>query len=330
MRTAYSRPLRGVLLAAFACLAFARLSTGQSPKPTVFTSDIDHFWEAYDSVRSSRDTLQQLRFIQELYIDRGTPGLHAFMQSRGYTASHWLKIIRAYPRFWASIRPNTLAVKSKVPEIESSIQRLRTLYPGLKEAKMYFTIGGLNTGGTTLEDKVLIGTEIATGNAATDVSELPGHWLAGVFKEQSAENLVSLNVHEYVHTQQHHGQDYTPNLLAQAIGEGACDFIAELATGKTLQRNYLTYGRAHEAALKERFRQDMFGRNFGQWLYNGSHAEGVADLGYFMGYAICKAYYRQATDKRQAVKDIIELDLMDTTKVEAFLKRSGYYAGPLR
>jgi uncharacterized protein YjaZ len=33
-----------------------------------------------------------------------------------------------------------------------------------------------------------------------------------------------------------------------------------------------------------------------------------ADLGYFIGYKIVKSYYKQATDKEQAIKDIIEMN----------------------
>jgi hypothetical protein len=47
-----------------------------------------------------------------------------------------------------------------------------------------------------------------------------------------------------------------------------------------------------------------------------------------MGYAICGAYYRQATDKQQAIRDIIELDYADTSATEQFLKRSGYITEP--
>jgi hypothetical protein len=65
---------------------------------------------------------------------------------------------------------------------------------------MYFTVGGLRSGGTTIDDMVLIGSEIATGNASTDVSEFPNKWLEGVFKNQKADNIIPLNIHEYVHT----------------------------------------------------------------------------------------------------------------------------------
>jgi hypothetical protein len=289
----------------------------------VLTSDIDNFWIAYDSIQTTTDSLKQLNFIQTLYIDKGTKGLKAFMVLRNYNAKLWVALIHKYPKFWNSIRPNTLTVKSYAAEIEKSIVRFKELYPDLKEAKMYFTVGGLRSGGTTMNDMVLIGSEIATGNASTDVSEFTNNWLAGVFKNQQADNLVNLNIHEYVHTQQKSGDPKT--LLGQAIKEGACDFIMELVIGKQIQNNYIVYGREHESTLKEDFKVEMLSANYSNWLYNGSTAKTVGDLGYFMGYSICKAYYNNAPDKKRAIKEIIELNYSDSTAVEGFLKRSNYY-----
>ncbi len=310
----------------FVLLTLSLLSAGQSSRPTVFTSDIGNFWRAYDSLQTTKDSVQQVRMIRDLYIAKGTEGLKAFMEARDYTAEGWVDLIRKYPRFWRSIRPNTLTVRSKAKEIEKSIQALKKLYPALKEAKMYFTIGGLRSGGTTMKDMVLIGTEIATGNAATDVSEFPDNWLAGVFKSQETNNLVPLNIHEYIHTQQN-GE--AQNLLGQAIKEGACDFITELVMQQPLQSNYLQYGRQHEAELKEPFKQQMFTTAYYNWLYNGSAAQTMADLGYFMGYAICKAYYTHAADRKKAISEIIELNYADSTAVETFLQKSAYYDTPL-
>lgn len=61
------------------------------------------------------------------------------------------------------------------------------------------------------------------------------------------------------------------------------------------------------------------------WLYNGSQKGEDADLGYFIGYEICKSYYRQAKNKKQAIKDIIELDYSNDKAVELFLIKSRFY-----
>jgi hypothetical protein len=177
-----------------------------------------------------------------------------------------------------------------------------------------------------MNDMVLIGSEIATGNALTDVSEFPNKWLEGVFKNQQADNIVPLNIHEYVHTQQIGNPQ---NLLGQAIKEGACDFITELVIGKLMQNNYIVYGREHDAELKEQFKFEMFTTAYTNWLYNGSTSKTVADLGYYMGYTICKSYYNNSTDKKKAIKEIIELNYSDSTAVEDFLKRSNYYTEPI-
>ena len=183
-------------------------------------------------------------------------------------------------------------------------------------------MGGLRSGGTVQDHMVLIGTEIATGTPQTDVSEFADKWLASVFAQQTLDRVVALNVHEYVHTQQG-GEGST--LLAAALREGACDFVAELATGQPEQSAYTVYGRAHEAEVRAAFKQEMFGAERHNWLYNGSSARQVADLGYYVGYAIHQAYYQRARNKRQAVRDIIELNYADEAAVEAFLARSGYY-----
>ena len=84
--------------------------------------------------------LQQMNFIQSLYINKGTPGLKAFMLARNYNAQLWVALIRKYPKFWNSIRSNTLTVKTYAArEIEKSIAKFKELYSDLKEAKMYFT-----------------------------------------------------------------------------------------------------------------------------------------------------------------------------------------------
>ncbi|GAB3306178.1 hypothetical protein GCM10027348_36490 [Hymenobacter tenuis] len=296
---------------------------GQSAsKQKVFTEDVDRFWVAYDSVQTTTDRTKQLVYINNLYIKPGTEGLVAFMKARDYSPELWVDLINQLPKYWASIRPNTLAVKSQTKDIEKSIRRFKRLYPELREASMYFTVGGLRSGGTVEGNKVLIGTEIATGTALTDVSEFKNPWLATVLKEQTLDNIVPLNVHEYVHTQQHGGD---ASLLGQSLKEGACDFVTELVMRQPLRASYLTYGAAHEKELREAFKQEMFSSLYSHWLYNGAIYSATPDLGYFMGYAINKAYYKQAKNKRHAIKDIIELEYANPDAVERFVKQSGYY-----
>jgi hypothetical protein len=301
-------------------LVFASAFSQKSAK--IFTSDIDNFWVAYDSIQKTNDHTQKLALIKKLYTDKGTPGLKAFMKARDYNDTVFVNIIEKYPKFLNSIRPNTLTIKTKTNEFEASIIRLKEIYPDLKEAEMYFTIGGLNSGGTVSGNKVLVGAELATGLPSTDVSEFQDDWIKEVFANQSLDNIVSLNVHEYIHTQQTGDRR---RVLSQSIKEGACDLIAELVMNKPLERKYLSYGTAHAAEVKDLFKKEMFTGNFANWLYNGRKKGESADLGYYIGYEISKSYYENAKDKKQAVKDIIELNYDNDKAVEEFLTRSKFF-----
>ena len=55
-------------------------------------------------------------------------------------------------------------------------------------------------------------------------------------------------------------------------------------------------------------------------IFQGDRAKGrPADLGYYVGYKICESHYKQAADKKAAVRAILEIkDFKD------FLKASPY------
>lgn len=292
------------------------------------TADVDTFWSAYDSARTTTDSLQQLRILQTRYIERGTPGVRAFMAAKGYTAEDWVGAIRRYPRFWASIRPNTYRAKDAAQGFAPYLAKLRALYPALRPATIYVTVGALESGGTTQDSAVLIGAELVTGTPETDISEFPPGmhaFLMRLYGTRPLTNILPLNVHEYVHTQQ---RGIGQTVLARAIREGSADWITELVTGTRLPLPYMTYGPAHEAELRDTFRAQMFTPLIRNWFYNQTSTDPkhVPDLGYYMGYAIARRYYERAPDKRQAVREMIELPFDDDAAVEAFLGRSGYYA----
>lgn len=287
----------------------------------IFTSDIDNFWIAYDSVKTTTDTTKQKEFIQKLYLDKATNGLKDFIIVRQHSAKRHLNNILKNPKFWASVKPHTLQIKSYTPDIENVMIKFKMLYSNFKQPDVYFTIGCLNSGGTTTRNKILIGSEIAVADSTVDATEV-GSWLSGVFKLNTS--VLSMVAHELGHTQQNGN---SANLLGNCIKEGACDFITELLLDKPIQSPYMTYGKANEKMLWELFQKDMYRQETKEWLYNGGQASiGKADLGYFIGYVICKSYYENASDKTKALKQIIELNYSKKS-VAKFLKKSKYFGG---
>lgn len=288
----------------------------------IFTSDIDHFWMAYDSVQPIKDKSRQVDIMQSLYIDKGTAGLKEFMKLRPFDAEKLMEAINKYPLFWRSIRNNTLTIPPQIPTIKTYLKKFKKVYPDMRPANVYFTITAVRAAGVTQDSTILIAAEISMGDQHTVVSEFPDSRLANFFKPKPAVDIIPIVIHEYVHAQQ---KTESKTLLGQCIYEGACDFITELVLNKQLKQSYLIYGRKNEQELKAQFKKEMYGEDFSNWLYNGTTTKTMGDLGYFMGYAICQSYYHRAKDKQAAINQIIQLNYADGAAVKKFLEESGYY-----
>lgn len=320
----------GLLLAA--CLVAGACSNEPlgTHGPVVVDTDVAHFWEAYDLIVATRDTARQAHLLDSVFLERGTPGLAAMMERRAYTPTSYLDAIRAYPEFWASVRPLTLRSQGYAAEIEAATRRLRELYPPLRPARVYFTVGALMTPGMTLDDVVFIGSELAMADSSVVTHEFPprlGENLRAYFDTNPIRSLAFLNVHEYVHTQQ---GPFGSDLLAVALQEGVAEFVATLTTGQDSPTPAVAFGEENERAVRERFAQEMFSPNVNDWLYNDfSNDFGVRDLGYYVGYAIAEAYHQQTEDGRRAVAELIELDYQDPAAVRSVVDASGYFERPM-
>ena len=80
-----------------------------------------------------------------------------------------------------------------------------------------------------------------------------------------------------------------------------------------------------------KFEQEMFYyNNINNWLWSNSKNEfDVRDLGYYVGYQISENYYNQAKNKKQALKELIDLDFSNEKQFNDFIKKSNYFSKPL-
>jgi hypothetical protein len=311
------------------CLVACQKNANSSSE-NIVTADIANFWEAYDLISSTQDTTLQYKYLDSLFLQKGTAGLKGIIQARNYTAADYINAIHNYPKFWASIRNNTLRTDEFVVELNAGIEKIRVLYPELKPAKIYFTIGALLTGGTYLDSLVLIGSEIAMGDKNTETSEFPEETRAGrraYFDSNPINDLVLLNVHEYVHTQQN---ELVHNLLSYCLHEGIAEFVSTTAMGVPSAVPAISFGKQNDQ-VRKKFEQEMFyGNNVSQWLWSDAPNEfGVRDLGYYIGYQMSELYYLQATDKQAAIKTLIELDYTNEVEIENFVNQTGFFSDSL-
>jgi len=276
----------------------------------IITADIDNFWSMYDVYKTSGS----IEDISKLYFDKRSPGLDAFTKVRHINAAEMQKVLKLFPKYIESIRSNTLKLEGIKEKLKGYFLKLREIYPDVYYPDIYFTIGCFNTGGTVSGRMLLIGAELMCADDDSPKDEL-STWLKGNIG--NIENIEQIVMHESIHTLQ---SSNPKTLLGAAIREGACDFIASMVTGNELGSAHYVYGRKYEKGLWKEFKKEMNGTDNSRWLYSGDKSIGrPSDLGYFMGYKICEAYYENTEDKKQAVKDIIEVQDFET-----FLKKSGY------
>lgn len=303
--------------------------TLEEKQSNVITTDIDNFWTAYDLVIQETDSLKQIELIDSLYIQKGTFGLQKIMEVRNYTVQEYVELINKYPKYWNSIRKNTYKSKSLAAELNEGIQKLKSIYPKLRPAKIYFTIGAMRTNGTTRDSSVLIGSELAMSDSNTDISEFDGEtkeWLETFFGSNPIDGLVLLNVHEYVHTQQN---PIPNNLLHTVLYEGIAEFVSIKALGVPSNAPAIEFGKNNHT-VRDKFEKEMFYEWTFDWLWSNSPNKfGVRDLGYYIGYAIAERHYEKSSNKQKAIKELIELDYSKPEMIDTFIDQTEFFSKPI-
>lgn len=305
-------------LALLVFTAFIALTTkGQT---VIHTEDITHFWQAFDSIQTTNDREKQIFFLQKYYLDKASYGLK-YTKKQTYSdgdndfdAKNWVESILLTKEKFQRIRPFTQNNLEKQKEIlQEKFTYFKKLYPDFRPIDIYFVMGMGVFGGRAEGTNLIIGAELMAN--------------------ESPDWAISMPLHEFVHTLQTIRDDA---LLQHCIMEGTADFVAEIVNQKSLTQTYpggyIDFGNKNEKAVWSEFKKYLISselnNKFFNWLYGSKGREingvQVKDLGYFMGYTFCRAYYESAKDKKQALKEIIEWDLSTPEKAREFLLKSGY------
>jgi hypothetical protein len=277
-------------------------------------SDIDNFWKIYDRL----DEPGADEFVMTDYIMKGSPGLRTFFEKRmSLQPNNVISHIRKKKKYFASIRPVSMDLYKYKSSIIAAAKKVKEIYPDAYFPPTYFSIGTFDAFGTADGGAgQLIGAEFLIDAKTVDTTELTKF---EIFAIADTTRITGIIIHELVHSLQQTAAD--DQLLARSIDEGAADFITQLVLGYNINSKVHIYGNAHENELWREFQAAMTGTETDNWLYNGMAVKGEkpADLGYYMGYKICEAYYNQSADKKQAVKDILTIK-----DYKQFLEKSGY------
>jgi hypothetical protein len=298
------------LLSTLACYAQS-LASQPTLEPSVIVSDITAFWKAYD--RFWQDTTKN---PFEEYLEKGSVGLMDFIPTRIVSAQALKDKVKKESNYYDIIRSSKTDIHNVGNLVQQTFIALKQIYPNAVLPNVYLVIGRISSGGTATANGIIVGYETFCSEQAVTTGgrkSLPPEW------------IPALVAHELIHFQQHYS--HTRNtLLKISLQEGCADFLAELMGYKEVRfmnGNAYEYGDKHEKELWERFSNEKESLDYSDWFYNSGRIKDIpSDLGYWMGYKICKAYYNNAQNKQQALKDMLQIN-----DFEEFLRKSGY---PLR
>ena len=284
----------------------------QLQKPSNFdlkTASMEAFWPHFEQAMA--DTSQARRYLKA-FIFEGPQEVRDFYVVRyGSIDNMYGQMVNAAPNYYRYLKtrfnPDSLRVFRKT--ILKSMKRFQELYPQAVFPKVYIVPGILNTGGTATEMGMFLGGDMYGKSPEMPVEDLTD-WQEGAIMEFS--DLPRLTMHELMHFQQNY-RDRTngQTLLSAVIQEGVCDFMVELCSAEPMVNENLTFlsDPDNEAWIFGEFQEELLGDDNSKWLYNGGSIEDRPhDLGYAVGYLICKSYYQQSPDKKKAVVELLNTD----------------------
>ena len=297
--TMYARPL-----AAAETVGAAPAAAGS----VVQTDDVALFYRIYDAA-DGKPTAAQL---QRDYLEQGSEGLRLFARLRNITGQRIADAVARDPALYADARRCLAVLPQARARLEKALRDLGGLYGEARFPPVTIAIGR--------------GKPIAIGAPDTGIQVgLEALCDADWLNADPEDRIVYVLAHEYVHVQQVNAHKLSdkpaPTVLEISLLEGIAEFVGELVAGEIAYGRTAAMAAGREQEIETRFAADIDKTELKDWVYNTT-PEQPGDLGYWVGYRIAKAYYRNAPDKRQALREILEMD-----DARAFLARSGWHPG---
>jgi hypothetical protein len=251
------------------------------------------------------------------YLAGATRGLNTYAKTYDVTGERLARMIAREPGGWQACRL-TDHIRAQEPAVRRALEGFERVYPRAVFPPVSFVAGGERAGGMNGVAGVMIGAELYRQDRA-------GCGGRALVVRPSSE-VPCIVVHELVHfnhaaaTPHRYFREWSN--LARAIKEGSADFVAELAAGCHINARAHEWGRSREAELWAEFQQVLDSRETGDWFWVEPEGERPADLGYFVGYNIVRAFYDRTPDKAEAVRRILTV-----SDYRRFLAESGYTGG---
>jgi hypothetical protein len=312
------------------CVRTSAFAEDPTPPPpadpltaTIHTEDAERFARLFTATNGNPSAEQ----LQKDYLDKASYGVAVFTPYRIQNAAHLAEAIASDKSSYEHAIQDCLPrLKQYNADLRAVYLAMHGLYPDKSLPQIYVVFGAGNSGGTAGPNAQVLGLEVVCKMSSDTPDGL-------------RTTLRRFFAHETVHTLQKDptGSEASP-LLASVLTEGGADFVASVVTGEIPGPQRATWAAQREADLWAQFQEDMLATQpqvskaspktateaLHRWIknYNSAPPGWPFEVGYWEGMRIWQCYYEAATDKHQAMRDVIDGD-----DPELILRKSGYSGG---
>ena len=282
----------------------AESKTQQAPAAAqIIVEDVERFFSVFEKTENL-PLDAQIALYEKHYFDQASPGMVDYVSFKISSIEAFVKHVEKARPYYQEVQIATAKLNSMKPRVLETMATMQAYVPDAQPPNIYFIVGMHTSGGTASENGLLMGADFIT-DSSNHQDLIPG-WTQPFLS--TAEDKLWVIMHEYVHFLQNTSHN---TVLGNALVEGGADFIANHLYGKPNKTSlYTTFGQQHESRIKQRFMENLDSTDISLWSGNNGEEfedEWVPDLGYFIGHQIAQRYYQNASDKKQAIIDLLEL-----------------------
>lgn len=95
--------MKKVALILFISFLFLNCNKNQKNTQKIINTDVINFWNAFDKVSTTKDSILELKDMNELFVDKASKGQKGMFEARNYAPKEYLDAFNNYPKFWNSI-----------------------------------------------------------------------------------------------------------------------------------------------------------------------------------------------------------------------------------
>lgn len=290
----------------------------------VVTAPIDRFWNYFD--KALKDKVHAKKHLSE-FICEGSNALKDYYHIRYENTENMYQVmVQKNPEYYLYLKKYFTKDRLKNISQESKLmmKRFSEIYPKAVFPKTYIVPDLINGTGTLTESALYIGVDMFAKSNDMPLKNL-NNWQISTITE--FENMKYDLVHELMHFQQSYSDfENRELLLGKLIEEGVCDFLVSLLTNNNqvspgVQRNlnYLKIENNYQFVMNE-LKRDLYNGDLSKWMHNGGAIKDrPSNLGYTIGFLICKSYYERSPNKKKAV-----FELLNTNNFKTIINESDF------